>query len=736
MKFKRKEKIFLTAFAVFLLCIPMVTAMNSQKQTEILTAEGIISGYPDGEMHLENNVTRAEFTKMLIDTLDKCGKPDPQTDIPEPKFDDVDESHWAYGYIVKAVKSGIVNGIDKNTFAPDNNITYEQAAKMVISAFEYTYGLDYPFGYISEAIDEGYLYGVSAISGEYITREDAVNLFYNAYEKAKIRAEYEDSYMGRGGLSSGGGGGSYIQNSASKMLQAESAAAPAAEQSMSGLSFDAAAYGSSSGTAAMPPAFYPRRFNTEEYTSESENIFKNVSVSPLSTFSIDVDTASYSNARRFIFNGRIPADGSVRTEEMINYFDYDYPRPDNGEPFSITTEIADCPWNENNKLALIALKGDEISDEERKPCNLVFLIDISGSMYSANKLPLVQRSLSMMLEKLDSRDKISIVTYASGTGVALAGESADNADKIKKTLYSLTAGGGTAGSDGINLAYKLAEENKIDGNNRIILCTDGDFNIGASSTAELERLIEEKRDKGIYLSVLGFGMGNYKDNRMETLADKGNGNYAYIDNVKEAKKVLVDEMTKTIYTIAKDVKIQVEFNPEKVKEYRLVGYENRALENEDFENDAKDAGELGAGSTVTALYEIVPADGTDNESPLRYQTKENTGSDEYMFVKLRYKDPDGSESKLIEKAVASQTGKPSNNFKFAAAVAEFSMLLNNSEFKGTSSADGIIALADESRGEDKFGLRAEFIQIVDLYKYIENSAAQRNIDEMLKEYYD
>lgn len=748
------KKRIISAAVLFALCIPLTMAISGaqeapdaapvntpaasdapaagfasiSKQAQTLMDEGILSGYPDGLFHPENNVTRAEFAKMLMLTIEKSKKELYQQDsTSDIKFSDVPDSHWAYQYITDAARTGLVNGTDKNTFSPDANITYEQAAKMITSAFDGVIGAQYPFEYISLAVDSGYLCDVEAISGEYITRADAASILYNAYQKTIDEAEiseYEQEYRSSFRFNFASGGGAASKSMAFNAAPAAVNAVP--EMAMTDdIAYDSAVSLQASGAALMRDpgdALYAlphQPFNTEEYTSEDENIFKNAALSPLSTFSIDTDTASYSNMRRFILQGRYPEKGSVRAEEIINYFDYDYTLPTGDEPFSITTELSSCPWNENNKLALVAVKGDEIPESERKPSNIVFLIDTSGSMYSSNKLPLVQRSLSMLLEKLGPQDKISIVTYASGTGVALDSESAENTKAIRKVLFSLTAGGSTAGSSGINLAYDIAEKNKIDGNNRIILCTDGDFNVGPSSTAELESLIEEKREKGIFLSVLGFGMGNYKDNRMETLADKGNGNYAYIDNIKEAKKVLVDDMTKTIYTIAKDVKIQVEFNPEKVKEYRLVGYENRKLNNEDFDNDAKDAGELGAGSVVTALYEIVPADGSGSSSELKYQTSQTKGSDEYMNIKLRYKDPDGTQSRLTELALSEETSSSSDNFRFAAAAAEFAMILNDSEFKGSSDIDSVIELAKGSKGEDKFGLRAEFIQLADLYRYLD-----------------
>ncbi len=380
----------------------------------------------------------------------------------------------------------------------------------------------------------------------------------------------------------------------------------------------------------------------------------------------------------------------------------------------MTTEVSDCPWNKNNKLAMIGIKGEEIT--ERTPQNLTLLIDVSESMSAANKLPLVKKSILLLLDRLDERDTVSIVTYANGVNLALDGTSAADKEKITAALGSLSASGSTNGSGGLETAYAQALKNKIDGNNRIILCTDGDFNVGPSSAAELEKLVKDKRDKGIFISVLGFGTGNYKDSRMEIIADKGDGSYYYIDSLREAKKVFADEMTSTLYTIAKDVKIQVEFNPAKIKEYRLIGYENRKLGNED-----KDAGELGAGTSIVALYELVTADGESagaENGELGYQTARYKESDELFRVNLRYTEPAGTESRLITKPVSETVGETSDNFRFAAAAAELGMILNESEFKGTSSYADAIALARGARGEDTFGLRTEFVQLVDLLKYI------------------
>jgi len=467
-----------------------------------------------------------------------------------------------------------------------------------------------------------------------------------------------------------------------------------------------------------------KEHNTEEYSHISENGFHKVADDPLSTFSIDVDAASYSNVRRYLNNNQLPPAGAVRTEEMINYFKYQYPQPEGKDPFSINTEISDCPWNKDNKLVLIGLQGKTIPVKNLPASNLVFLIDVSGSMFSENKLPLVKASMKMLTDQLREKDKISIVVYAGNAGLVLPTTNGSEKTKIKNAIDALEAGGSTAGGAGIELAYKKAQENFMhDGNNRIILCTDGDFNIGASSDDDVVRLIEKERGNGIYLSVLGFGMGNYKDSKMEQLADKGNGNYAYIDGINEAKKVLVNEFGGTLFTIAKDVKLQIEFNPNKVEGYRLIGYEDRLLNKEDFNDDKKDAGELGSGHTVTALYEIVPA-GTKSEflknvDPLKYQKNTSkitsTFNDEILTVKFRYKAPDKDNSELIVHPVIDKRVKinsTSDNFRFATSVADFAMLLRNSQFKGSSSYNQVIALANASLGKDNEGYRKEFVSLV------------------------
>ncbi len=468
--------------------------------------------------------------------------------------------------------------------------------------------------------------------------------------------------------------------------------------------------------------------NQESYDEWKENKFELTKAEPLSTFSIDVDKASYSNVRRIINNGESVDKNAVRIEEMINYFSYNYPQPKNNQPFSINTEYNDSPWNPKHKLLKIGLQGKTLNEKELPASNLVFLIDVSGSMNQQNKLPLLKTSFKILLEKLRPQDKVALVTYAGSAGVVLEPTSAKNKEKILTALDNLSAGGSTAGGQGIELAYKLAQENLVkNGNNRVILATDGDFNVGVSDNSELQKLIEQKRQSGIFLTCLGFGMGNYKDNRLEMLADKGNGNYAYIDNMQESNKFLGKEFAGSMYAIAKDVKIQIEFNPKFVKSYRLIGYENRRLNNEDFKNDKIDAGELGIGHTVTAIYEIIPT-GSDSEfAPqdidLKYSKNEsqNEFGDELATVKFRYKNPDEEISKELIQTVKdskNQISNASSDFKFASSVAWFGLVLRQSEFIKDKDLDKIINLAKQGKANDEDGYRSEFIRLIESYKQI------------------
>jgi len=474
------------------------------------------------------------------------------------------------------------------------------------------------------------------------------------------------------------------------------------------------------------------RPNTEEYASIYENSFQDARTSPLSTFSIDVDGASYSNTRRFLQEGQLPPADAVRLEEFINYFDYDYPQPTGSDPFSITTEVAATPWNPETKLVHIGLQGRRTDAENLPPSNLVFLIDVSGSMDTPERLPLLKQAFDMLIDQLRPQDRISMVVYAGAAGMVLPPTSGADKETIREALTRLEAGGSTAGGAGLLLAYQAAKQSFIPGgSNRVILATDGDFNVGTSSDEALVRLIEEKRRSGVFLSVLGFGEGNYKDAKMEQLADKGNGNYFYIDNINEARKVLVEKMAGTLFTIAKDVKLQIEFNPATVKSYRLVGYENRVLAAEDFNDDKKDAGELGSGANVTALYEVVPVHPPRPAvDPLKYQ---NDGSrhgwnwgfgghdagGELLTVKFRYKQPNGSTSKLLTRTLKNRDAAwqdASQNFRFSAAAAGFGMVLRNSQYRGNLDFDKVAVLGRGARGRDLDGHRAEFLTLVETAK--------------------
>ena len=464
-------------------------------------------------------------------------------------------------------------------------------------------------------------------------------------------------------------------------------------------------------------------WNTEEYDHIVENDFTDAKSNPLSTFSIDVDKASYANVRRFIENGQLPPKNAVRIEEMINYFPYKYAEPKENELFSTHTEIAQNPWNEKNLLFKIGIQGKKLDYDDIVPANLVFLIDVSGSMDEPQKLPLLKKSFKLMVNELPANSSVAIVTYAGQSGVVLQPTSVDNKEEILNALDRLQAGGSTAGAQGIELAYKLAEENLIrNGNNRVVLATDGDFNVGVSSTGELVDLISEKRQKDIFLTICGFGMGNYKDGRMKQISNAGNGNYFYIDSFKESQKVFQKELIANMFTIAKDVKIQVEFNPNTVAAYRLIGYENRLLNDQDFNDDTKDAGELGAGHTVTAFYEIVPKDAVHPvpaTDPLRYQKAESGDNfDDLATVKLRFKPIESTESKRIEKRVGvsdvTSFNQASGEFKFAAAVSSYGMILRESKFKGTTDLNQIEKWTDESGQTDEY--RYDFKQLVQLTK--------------------
>lgn len=460
---------------------------------------------------------------------------------------------------------------------------------------------------------------------------------------------------------------------------------------------------------------------TDEFATASESPFKDVTTSPLSTFSASVNTASYSIMRRQLMQGMEPM--GLRIEELVNYFDYNYPAPLPGSehPFSVITEISECPWTPEHLLAKVAIQGVRLQNTNEIANNIVFLIDVSGSMDRSDRLPLVKESMALLIDQLNENDRISIVTYAGSERVLADSIPGSEHSELRRIISSLRAGGSTAGARGLRTAYELATKNFIEGgNNRIILATDGDFNVGESSVDALIGLVESERDKGIFISVLGYGMGNLKDNMMEAIAMHGNGNYAYIDTLQEARKVLVDEFDATMFTIAKDVKFQVEFNPETVSAYRLIGYDTRRLENEDFNDDNVDAGEVGSGHSVTAFFELIPVGigtGRSLVDPLRYSNLVTTGSDEIMVVKVRYKEPDGDVSRLLEHVVGvdSLQHSVSDRFVFASAVVEFGLIVTDSGHRGESSLSSVLSRAGDSLGKDTFGLRAEFMGLVQRY---------------------
>jgi len=688
------KRMLCITLAIMLIAATVAVALGEKPTPEQILAEhGIMVGDGDGNLRSNDPVSRAEMAKMIAVELDLriAGT---------TEFTDLPADHWAQPYVTAAASLGAISGFPDGSFRPDAPVTYEDAVKMTLAACGEHHA--YPLGYLSTAMERGLLDGIPAVAGRFATRGDVATFLLNLLTWQQGQKS-DDTHR--------------LQNKSSNFGMVSMAPAAVMQDAAAVESTSAISGGGGSSAGYLFPYEPEIIHNTEEYTRDPENRFKEAGLSPLSTFSIDVDTASYSNMRRFLSNGSLPQLGAVRTEELINYFEYDYPVPTDGSPVAVSTELGVCPWNTDHRLAMIRLRGGQPSGAVRQ--NLVFLLDVSGSMYADNKLPLVKKAMELLVTQLTSEDTVSIVTYASGTGVVLDGARGDEPEHILEAISSLQAGGSTAGAAGITLAYETAAKHFVEGNNRIILCTDGDFNVGVSSTAELEHLVAEKRKGGVFLSVLGFGMGNYKDNRMETLADKGNGNYAYIDNEREARKVLVQDMTKTLHTVAKDVKLQVEFNPQYVSQYRLVGYENRMLETEDFADDTKDAGELGAGQTVTAFYEIIPANGGEAAS-LRYQERDTVTSDELMCVSVRYKMPDGEESILSEFPVQNTaTGEESEDFRFASAVAAFGMFLNESQYLNGWHLDQILTRAESAVGKDPYFLRNEFIQLVGMAGYLE-----------------
>ncbi|WP_161865296.1 vWA domain-containing protein [Pseudomonas yangonensis] len=488
------------------------------------------------------------------------------------------------------------------------------------------------------------------------------------------------------------------------------------------------AYAPAPSADILPPSY--RDESREQYQNYPDNPVFAVAETPVSTFSIDVDTGSYANVRRFLNGGQLPPKDAVRLEELVNYFPYSYPLPQGDVPFGVSTELAVTPWNPQTRLLRIAIKASDSGVDDLPPANLVFLVDVSGSMHRREGLPMVQGTLKLLVDQLRPQDRVSLVTYAGDSRVVLDSTPGSDKAKIRAAIDQLTAGGSTAGESGIQLAYQQAGKHLIEGGiNRILLATDGDFNVGISDFDSLKQLAADKRKSGVSLTTLGFGVDNYNERLMEQLADAGNGNYAYIDNLREARKVLVDQLASTLATVASDVKLQLEFNPAEVSEYRLLGYENRALKREDFSNDKVDAGEIGAGHTVTALYEIVPAGGKGWLEPLRYQSSAQPAgkSGELAWLRIRYKAPGEASSRLLERPIARNEAKPvaaaSEDLRFAAAVAAFAQQLKDGRYTGDFDLAQSIALARSGKGEDRFGLRGEFIQLAEIAQSLHTSGS-------------
>ena len=715
-KMKKKLPAILVAFMI--LIVPFILAFSDvQPDTpysdaiDSLSANGILEGFPDDTFRPDDEITRAEFCKIIVTVFGDSSADN--TSGGSEVFPDIG-SHWAREYIIAAANLGYINGFSDGRFGPDEKITCEQAIAIVVRAVSGNKG-SYPVDYLAFAMGEGISSGVPVITGRNITRGETAQIIYNILDRRAFE-EQERAIMAA------------LTNDDRNQGAAQSGNMPMPNPSSAPPGYmilEESAPLMDVQTPANEMGFYSHEWgfhNTEEYLTNSENNFKSPVTSPLSTFSLDVNTASYSLVRASLQSGRVPDRGAVKIEEIVNYFQYDLEGPVNGDPFNVTTEVQVCPWNEDHYLAMVALQGYDIERDAMPPSNLVFLMDISGSMFPPNRLPLAQRAMCLLVDELRPQDTVTIVVYASSTGTVLEATSGSEKDTIRNAIYSLRAGGSTNGAGGILLAYEEARKNFIEGgNNRVILCTDGDFNVGVSSVSALEDLITEQRESGIFLSILGFGMGNIKDNKMETLATRGNGNYAYIDNLREAKKVLIDDMTGTIFTIAKDVKLQVEFNPETVEAYRLIGYEKRLLNDEDFSDDTKDAGEMGAGHSMIAFYEIVPAGTGEYESSgLTYQTVQTTGSTELMRIELRYKAPDSDTSILMEPVVVTGLADepPSETFCFASAVVEWGLLLSDSDYKGSANITRVMQRAFENRGADTFGYRAEFVQLADLSNLI------------------
>ena len=709
---------------------------------EYLTEVGILQGLPLDAF--ESEITRAEFIALVMTAFSDRLEGIPTRNV---VFSDIG-THWARNYIITAANHGFISGFDDGRFLPDEKITYEQAFTIIVRIVGRAQNR-FPVGYLTFAMREGMADNIPIVTGENITRGEVAQIIFNVISRERFEEAEREAMAALQRLGQQSPDLLYDLNTGRLLRQPTRPSPQPRTRDMFDVVIKSQASAGSAGghisqsvppsapmpapSAPMSPGMMPppppgggamRAQSTDrnQHLTSPESGFLSPISSPLSTFSLDVNTAAYSFIRRSLHQGRLPNRSVVRIEEMINYFSYDLPRPTDGETFTVTTEVQRTPWNEDTYLAMIALQGYDIAREDLPPSNLVFLIDVSGSMFPRDRLPLAQRALSLLVDQLRPIDTVTIVTYASGSRIVLEATPGDQRDVINQAIFSLRSGGATAGSYGILLAYEQARLNfKEGGNNRIILCTDGDFNVGLTSLSQLEDLVIEQRESGVFLSVLGFGYGNLRDDFLETLARHGNGNYAYIDNLNEAKRVLVDDMVSTIFTIASDVRLQVEFNPETVYRYRLIGYERRMLADEAFDLDDTDAGEMGAGHSMIAFYEIIPRRHGDVMSPeLRYQTMQTTGSDELFVVHLRYNRPVSGEPVRPPSVVVPglTAAPPSETFNFASAVVEWAMILADSEHLANANLDNVLSRARTNRGDDTFGHRAEFVQLVDLSRLL------------------
>ena len=751
-KMEKMKRIAGKCLGMMLVMIMLTTTVNAatridmwphQAAFEYLIAEGILQDFSGSGFRPNDEITRAEFTELVMGAF----------------AERIGEAAEDIGYII-GFDGGyhLTDGNITDQNITDEKITYEQAFTIIVRIIAGTqsrYGN--PIDYLTFAMREGMTDNIPIVTGENITRGEAIQIIYNIFSRERFEEAEREAMETLQNLGQQSPDLLYdletglllslpIMRSAPPIywydydavdsmpfgdaVMPAPAAPPISAAPMPSMP-------SMPSTPSMPAPMPPGGVSTgrmpdfsdrNQFLTSPESGFISPVTSPLSTFSLDVNTAAYSFIRRSLHQGNLPNRSIVRIEEMINYFSYDLPRPSDSdsdsdnETFTVTTEVQRTPWNEDTYLAMIALQGYDIAREDLPPSNLVFLIDVSGSMFPRDRLPLAQRALSLLVEQLRPEDTVTIVTYASGSRLVLEATPGDQRDVINQAIFSLRSGGATAGSYGILLAYEQARLNFIEGgNNRIILCTDGDFNVGITNLSELEDLIIEQRESGVFLSILGFGYGNYRDDFLETLARHGNGNYAYIDNLNEAKRVLVDDMVSTIFTIASDVRLQVEFNPETVCRYRLIGYERRMLADEVFDLDDTDAGEMGAGHSMIAFYEIIPYHEGNVISPeLRYQTLQTTGSDELFVVHLRYNCPVSGEAKRPPSVIAPglTDAPPSETFNFASAVVEWAMILMDSEHRADACLDNLLMRARDNRGEDTFGHRAEFVQLVDLSRLL------------------